>query len=361
MNDAAHDPSIRARARGTAPVPLSVLDLATVSSGSTVARALDTTTRAAQAAESLGYHRFWVAEHHSMPGIASSSPAVLIAHLAAHTDTIRLGSGGVMLSNHAPLVIAEQFGTLEALHPGRVDLGLGRAPGTDRPTMLALRRDTDSDPDDFDTELAELVHFLDASWPDKHPYRRINAIPGPAQAAAGDYPHSRPPIWLLGSSGYSARLAGALGWPFAFAHHFSAQNTLPALRLYRDSFSPSAILDRPYAMIAASAVAADTTDEAARLARTMGLAMLRVRGGRPGLMPSPEEAENHPYTPAEREFIDAWLSNVVYGSASEVADGLNELVERTAADELMIVSNVYGDDTRIRSYELIAKAYGLTE
>jgi luciferase family oxidoreductase group 1 len=354
---------IRGRVRGSAPVPMSVLDLATVSAGSDAIAAIRTTTEVARSADRLGFHRLWIAEHHSMPGIASSSPAVLLAHLAANTERIRLGSGGVMLPNHAPLVIAEQFGTLQALAPGRIDLGLGRAPGTDRATAAALRRGPQTGADDFDEQLAELLGFLDDSYPAGHPYAHIHAVPGPVQAHApgGTGRWSRPPVWLLGSSGYSARLAGVLGLPFAFAHHFAAQNTVAALELYRDSFRPSGALDTPYAMIAASAVAADSAEQAFRSARTMGLAMLRVRSGRPALMPTPQEAEEYPYTPAEAEFIRNWMSNVVYGDPDEVRDGLDALIARTGVQELMITSNVHGHDARIRSYELIARAYQLVE
>lgn len=259
---------IRGTAQGTAPVPLSVLDLVTVGAGRTATDALRTSVAIAKLTESRGFHRYWIAEHHSMPGVASSSPAVILAHLAAHTTRIRLGSGGVMLPNHAPLVIAEQFGTLEAMAPGRIDLGLGRAPGTDGATAAALRR-TDrlnEGADDFPEQLAELTRFLDDDFPDGHPYRRIHAVPGPVQATSPggvQSPH-RPPLWLLGSSGFSARLAGTLGLPFAFAHHFSAQNTVPALDLYRESFRPSAILDEPYALIGVSALATDEEKEARR-------------------------------------------------------------------------------------------------
>jgi luciferase family oxidoreductase group 1 len=232
---------IRGITRGDAGFPLSILDLATVGAGGTPAESLATSTELARRAEEWGYHRFWVAEHHGMPGVASSSPAVLLAHLAANTRTIRLGSGGVMLPNHAPLVVAEQFGMLHALHPGRIDLGLGRAPGTDQATAAALRRSAEVDPDEFPQQVAELTAFLDDDFPEGHPYRRIHAIPGEANAPGA----GRPPIWLLGSSGFSAQLAGLLGLPFAFAHHFSAANTVPALDLYRSSFRPSEALDRP--------------------------------------------------------------------------------------------------------------------
>ncbi|MFI6414475.1 LLM class flavin-dependent oxidoreductase [Streptomyces sp. NPDC050585] len=355
VRPAPHDP-VRGTARGTAPVPLSVLDLVTVGQGSTASRALATSVEMARLAEARGYHRHWVAEHHSMPGVASSSPAVILAHLAAHTSRIRLGSGGVMLPNHAPLVVAEQFGTLEALAPGRVDLGLGRAPGTDGATAAALRRADrlDEGADEFPQQLAELIRFLDDDFPDGHPYARIHAVPGPVQGPAG-----RPPVWLLGSSGFSARLAGTLGLPFAFAHHFSARNTIPALDLYRSSFRPSAVLDEPYALIGVSAIAADDPREARRQALSGALSMVRLRTGRPGLVPTPEEAEAYPYSPVERDFVDGWLANVVHGTPDEVRTGLDDLQKRTGADELMITASVHGGEARLRSYELIADAYGM--
>ncbi|ATW48653.1 LLM class flavin-dependent oxidoreductase [Streptomyces xantholiticus] len=353
---------IRGTAAGTAPVPLSVLDLVTVGSGRTATDALRTSVDIARLAERRGYHRHWVAEHHSMPGVASSSPAVILAHLAAHTERIRLGSGGVMLPNHAPLVIAEQFGTLEALAPGRVDLGLGRAPGTDGATAAALRRtDGHESADDFPQQLAELTRFLDDDFPDGHPYARIHAVPGPVQATSpgGVQSPARPPVWLLGSSGFSARLAGVLGLPFAFAHHFSAQNTIPALDLYRESFRPSAVLEAPYALIGVSALAAGDEHEARRQVLTGALSMLRLRTGRPGLIPTPEEAEAYHFSPMEREFVDSWLGNVVHGTAGAVRAGLDDLQKRTGADELMITANAHGGEARVRSYELIADAYGL--
>ncbi len=354
---------VHGTARGTAPVPLSVLDLATVGAGLTASEALRTSVRLARLAEARGFHRFWVAEHHSMPGVASSSPAVILAHLAAHTDSIRLGSGGVMLPNHAPLVIAEQFGTLEALAPGRVDLGLGRAPGTDGATAAALRRTErlHEGADEFPQALAELIRFLDDDFPDGHPYARIHAVPGPVQGSVPggvQSPH-RPPVWLLGSSGFSARLAGAMGLPFAFAHHFSARNTVPALELYRESFRPSAALDRPYALIGVQAFAAEDAAQARRQVMTGALAMLRLRTGRPGLVPTPEEAEAYQFTPAERDFAESWLADVEYGTPETVRDGLDALAKRTGADELMITSNAHGRDARLRSYELIADAYEL--
>ncbi|WP_225844477.1 LLM class flavin-dependent oxidoreductase [Streptomyces sp. HPF1205] len=360
--DSAAAHGIHGRARGSAPVPLSVLDLATVGSGYTATDALRTSVEIARTAETRGYHRMWVAEHHSMPGVASSAPAVILAHLAAHTRTLRLGSGGVMLPNHAPLVIAEQFGTLEALAPGRIDLGLGRAPGTDGATAAALRR-TDSlreGADDFPQQLAELIRFLDDDFPDAHPYSRIHAVPGPVQAGApgGVQSPDRPSIWLLGSSGFSAQLAGRLGLPFSFAHHFASANTVPALALYRDSFRPSPVLDEPYASIGVSALAADDPAEARRQVLAGALAMLRLRTGRPGLVPTPEEAQRHAFSPAERDFVDSWLANIVHGDPETVRAGLDALVARTGADELVITANAHTPAVRLRSYELIADAYG---
>ncbi|MFE1954071.1 LLM class flavin-dependent oxidoreductase [Streptomyces sp. NPDC059524] len=355
---------IRGAATGTAPTPLSVLDLVTVGAGRTATDALRTSVDIARLAERRGFHRYWVAEHHSMPGVASSSPAVILAHLAAHTDRIRLGSGGVMLPNHAPLVIAEQFGTLEAMAPGRVDLGLGRAPGTDGATAAALRRSErlNEGADDFPQQLAELIRFLDDDFPDGHPYARIHAVPGPVQATSpgGVQDPHRPPVWLLGSSGFSARLAGSLGLPFAFAHHFSAQNTIPALDLYRTSFRPSAVLDEPYALIGVSALATDDDGtEARRQVTAAALNMVRLRTGRPGLVPTPEEAEAYAFNEMERDFIRTWNANVIHGTPDEVRSGLDDLHKRTGADELMLTANAHSGDVRLRSYELIADAYAL--
>ncbi|MFJ4686030.1 LLM class flavin-dependent oxidoreductase [Streptomyces sp. NPDC091377] len=353
---------IHGTTQGTAPVPLSVLDLATVGAGTTATDALTTSVHLARLAETRHFHRYWVAEHHSMPGVASTSPAVILAHLAAHTTRIRLGSGGVMLPNHAPLVIAEQFGTLEAMAPGRIDLGLGRAPGTDGATAAALRRsDTlNEGADDFPQQLAELTRFLDDDFPDGHPYRRIHAVPGPVQATSPggvQSPH-RPPIWLLGSSGFSARLAALLGLPFAFAHHFSSRNTIPALDLYRDTFRPSALLAEPYALIGVSALATEDPAEARRQVRAAALSMVRLRTGRPGLVPTPEEAAAHVFSPMEQEFLDSWNADVVHGTPDEVVAGLDDLHKRTGADELMLTANAHTGAVRLRSYELIADAYG---
>jgi luciferase family oxidoreductase group 1 len=332
-------------------VPLSVLDLAPVSTGSSVGQALRSTIDLARRAEQLGYSRFWVAEHHNMPGIASSAPAVLIGHIAAATTRLRVGSGGVMLPNHAPLVVAEQFGMLEALHPGRIDLGIGRAPGTDQLTALALRRSAQAlGAEDFPAELTDLLSYFSSDWPDGHPFAGITAVPGAGNA---------PAVWLLGSSGFSAQLAAALGLPFAFAHHFSPANTVPALDLYRSRFRASALLDRPYAMIGVAVTCAETDDGARRLARPAALAFLRLRAGHPSTLPSPDEALDYPYTPAEQDFVEGRLASQVIGSAQTVRRGLTALLEATNADELMVTTTTFAAADRLRSFELVADLAGL--
>jgi luciferase family oxidoreductase group 1 len=324
-------------------VPLSVLDLAPVAAGASAAQALEYTTALARRTEELGYRRFWVAEHHNMPAIASSAPAVLIAHLAAATSTIRVGSGGVMLPNHAPLVVAEQFGTLEALHPGRIDLGIGRAPGTDQYTALALRRTMEGlSAEAFPQELADLIGLFGAEGL----RRRITATPG-----RGDMPA----IWLLGSSGFSAQLAGVLGLPFAFAHHFSSANTVPALALYRQHFQSSQWLERPYAMVAVSAICADTDERAQWLSGPAALSFVRLRSGTPAPLASPEEAAAYPYSDREREFAQDRFSGQAIGSPETVRQQLSSLLERTAADELMLTTMVYDIEDRVRSFELITE------
>jgi|SRR5689334_7123835 len=331
-------------------VPLSVLDLAPVGAGSTPALALRRAVELAQEAERLGYRRYWVAEHHNMPGIASSSPAVLLAHAAAATSAIRVGSGGVMLPNHAPLVVAEQFGMLEALHPGRVDLGIGRAPGTDPLTASALRRTRDLSAEDFPQELLQLLAFFDGSFPDEHPYHRITAVP-----ALG----YRPAVWLLGSSDFSAQLAGMLGLPFSFAHHFAAANTDGAVAAYRATFRPSDALERPYVMLGVAAIVAETEERARWLAGPSGLAFLRLRQGHPGVYPTPEEAAEYRFTPSEREVMKAWTASHLVGDPEQVRDGLARLQARTGADELMVTTMVHGHADRVRSYALLADAMDL--
>src|SRR5262245_9809750 len=330
------------------PVPLSVLDLAPVSEGSTPGDALRAALRLAAAAERWGYRRYWVAEHHNMPGIASSSPAVLLAHAAGVTETIRLGSGGVMLPNHASLVVAEQFGMLEALHPGRIDLGIGRAPGTDQVTAVALRRSRAAViADDFPEQLMELMGYFSGEWPEDHPFRAVTAVP-----ALGH----RPALWLLGSSDYSARAAGLLGLPFSFAYHFAAGNTLPALAAYRAAFRPSDELATPHVMLGVSVVCAETDERARWLAGSGALAFVRRRSGRPGRFPSPEEAAEYSFTPAEKELLRSWEATTVIGGPDAVRRQLDELVGATGADELIVTTMVHDPADRLRSYALVAGA-----
>lgn len=330
-------------------IPLSVLDLAPVVTGFSTGQALRNTLDLALHCETLGFHRYWLAEHHNMPGIASSAPAVLIAHVAAATTRLRVGSGGVMLPNHPSLVVAEQFGMLEALHPGRIDLGIGRAPGTDPLTAQTLRRSTAQlTEEEFPEQLWELFGFFDGSFPADHPYSRITPVP-----ASGN----RPEIWLLGSSGYSAQVAGLLGLPFAFAHHFSAVNTMPALALYRARFRPSSTLARPYSMIAVGVICAPTDEEARRLAEPAALSFVRLRSGRPSTFPTPQEAAAHEYTESDRALLTEREASLIVGSPETVRDRLAALLEATRVDELMITTTTFDHADRRRSYELVARLF----
>ncbi len=325
--------------------PLSVLELVPVGAGTTPAAALASAVDLARLAERLGYERLWVAEHHNMPGIASSSPPVLIAHLAAATSTIRVGAGGVMLPNHAALVVAEQFGMLEALHPGRIDLGLGRAPGTDPVTAAALRRGPAVlGADDFPEQLRDLFLFFDGAHP------QITAVPGRGY---------RPAVWMLGSSDYSAQVAGLLGLPFSFAHHFASQNTVAALDIYRRTFRPSAELAEPYSMIGVPVICADTDERAKWLSGPSALSFVRLRQGRPTQLPTPEEAAEYVFTPSERELVRTWTSPLIRGEPEHVRAELEALAQRTGADELMITSMIHGPADRLHSYELLADAWDM--
>jgi luciferase family oxidoreductase group 1 len=334
------------------PIPLSVLDLSPVPTGATSAEALRRSVDLARHVEAWGYRRFWVAEHHNMPGIASSAPAVLVGQVAAATSTLRVGSGGVMLPNHAPLVVAEQFGMLEALYPGRIDLGIGRAPGTDQLTALALRRSLEAlSAEDFPEQLGQLLSFFGGGITvDRRVPRQVRAIP-----AEGN----QPSVWLLGSSGYSAQVAGLLGLPFAFAHHFASANTEPAVELYRRSFRPSADLDQPYCLIGVAVVCADDADQARWLHGSARLSMLRLRSGRPSTLPSPEEAAEYPYNERDLEVVARATASHVVGDPAGVVEGLRQLAARTGADELMVTTNVYDHRARLRSFELVAGAVGL--
>jgi luciferase family oxidoreductase group 1 len=328
-------------------VPLSVLDLATVATGSNPARALAETTRLSVAVEQLGYNRLWVAEHHGMPAVASSAPAVLIAHLANATTTLRVGSGGVMLPNHSPLVVAEQFGTLEALHPGRIDLGLGRAPGTDHATARALRRTRDLSVDTFPDDVVELISYL---LPNEGPPTHPAANPGSGYL---------PEVWLLGSSVFSAQLAGLLGLPFSFAYHFAPKLVDAALETYRSTFRPSILLGEPRAMVAVSVLCAPDAAEARWLSGSSALSILQLRSGRLGLLPSPEEAEEYPFTPAEMSIVDEAMSTHVIGDPEMVHEGLQQVQRRNDADEIMLSTRAHSYEARVRSLTLIADRWGL--
>ncbi|MCY3608517.1 MAG: LLM class flavin-dependent oxidoreductase [Acidimicrobiaceae bacterium] len=333
------------------PVPLSVLDLATVSEGGTSAQALADTTELARAADRLGYERFWVAEHHNIDTVASTSPAVLIAHLAAHTKRIKLGSGGVMLPNHSPAVIAEQFAMLEALHPGRIDLGVGRAPGSDRISAAAVRGPAEDgsvpDPwqvDDFPSHLLDLMAYLGDVRMTDGPPLEFQATP---QAT------SMPPVLLLGSSGYSAQLAGYLGLPFAFAHHFDGGGVLGAVDLYRQRFQPSMALDEPYVMVSAGLVTAADSETARYHAAPSLLRRLGIRTGRFWPLLPPDEAMAHP----EWQHAAAMPTNAIVGDPDEAVAGLEALAVATGAHELMVHTSTYGLAERITSLELLADAW----
>ena len=302
----------------------------------------------ARVVESLGYERLWVAEHHAMAAIASSAPAVLMAHLANATSTLRIGSGGVMLPNHSPLVVAEQFGTLEALHSGRIDLGLGRAPGTDPHTARALRRHGDLRADTFPDDVVELISYL---------LPRNGATPHPFSTPGAGY---LPQIWLLGSSTFSAQLAGVLGLPFSFAYHFAPAQLDQAISIYRSNFTPSILLEQPRVMVAVSVLCAATDEEARWLSGSTALSVLQRRTGKMGLLPSPEEAENYAFTSAETEIIDETLTSHVIGDPATVLEGLQKLQVRTEADEFMLSTRTHSYEARVQSFTLVARSWGLT-
>ena len=330
---------------------LSVLDLSPVSTGSTNAQALANTIDLARMVDRLGYMRYWLAEHHNTRLIASSVPEVMIGHVASATQRIRVGSGGVMLPNHAPLHVAESFRVLEALHPGRIDLGLGRAPGTDTTTALALRRSRQAVyADEFPQQLDELLGFLSDEFPDEHPFRHVKAMPTDVGS---------PEIWLLGSSDFSAQLAAKLGLGFAFAHHIQPGPAVPALRMYRDYFRPSTYFSEPHSIVAVSVVCAETDERAAELARPVELSLLKLRQGRLGQLPSVEEATAYDYSPEERQLIAQNRDRVFIGSPATVRGRLSELADRAGAGEIMVMTLVHGHSDRRRSYELLAEAFGL--
>jgi luciferase family oxidoreductase group 1 len=325
--------------------PLSVLDLSILSEGQTSADALAATTERARRVDEWGYARIWVAEHHNMETVASTSPPVLIAHLATNTTRIRVGSGGVMLPNHPSLVVAEQFAMLEALHPGRIDLGIGRAPGTDPATAVALRRSPDAlGAEDFPRHLVDLMGLLGDRRRDQGMWSRFRATP----VAAGT-----PQVWLLGSSDYSARLAGILGLPFAFAHHFDMGGTVEAVGLYRSHFEPSPVCAEPHVLVTASVLAADTDERAEWFSLPGRLSLLARRTGRFQPLVAPQVAQDHPDMPRALQLP----TDRIVGGVATVVAGLDDLVARTGADELMLSTSTFGLDERLRSYELLAQAW----
>ena len=322
-------------------IPLSVLDLAPVIEGGDEAQAFRNSADLARTVERLGYRRFWMAEHHSMPGIASAATAVALAYVGTHTSTIRLGAGGIMLPNHAPLTIAEQFGTLESLYPGRIDLGVGRAPGTDQAAAQALRRNLASDANQFPQDVVELMGYFRGGE------GRVRAIPGEGLNI---------PLWILGSSLFGAQLAAMLGLPYAFASHFAPQMLEPAIKLYRERFEPSEQLDRPYVMLGFNCIAADTDEEAELLATSVQQAFINLRTGKPTrlLPPKPGFADDLPLD--ARAMLDQMLSCSAIGSPGTVKATVDAFAQRTGADELIIVSQIYDHSARLRSYELLMEA-----
>jgi len=324
-------------------IPFSILDLSPIAEGSNASASFRNTLDLAQHGERWGYQRYWLAEHHGMPGIASAATAVVMAHVAGGTKTIRVGAGGIMLPNHAPLVIAEQFGTLEALHPGRIDLGLGRAPGSDQTTARALRRNLQSDADEFPQDVLELQDYLSDA-----PRQRVMAVPGQG---------AKVPLWILGSSTFGAQLAAHLGLPFAFASHFAPQMMMQALELYRANFKPSAQLDKPHAMLGFNVFAADTDEEAHFRATSMQQAFVNLRTGRPSRLPPPQAGYLEQLGAQERAMLDSVLSCSAIGAPATVAEQLKAFIARTGADELMITSQIFDHGQRLRSYELTAQVH----
>ncbi len=323
-------------------IPFSVLDLSPVAEGSDAAQALRNTLDLARHAERWGYHRYWLAEHHNMPGIASAATSVAIGHVAGGTSTIRVGAGGIMLPNHAPLVIAEQFGTLEALYPGRIDLGLGRAPGSDQLTAHALRRTLSGDVDNFPQDVVELMSYFRAA----EPGQRVRAVPG----AGLDVP-----IWILGSSLFGAQLAAALGLPFAFASHFAPGQMTEAVELYRSRFRPSEEASEPYVMLGLNVFAADTDAEARRLFSSLQQAFVNLRSGRPGKLPPPVDDFDSRLAPPQRAMLAGALSCSVVGAPETVRRGLAAFIAETGADEIMITAQIFDHAARLRSFEIAAE------
>jgi luciferase family oxidoreductase group 1 len=323
-------------------IPFSVLDLSPICAGATASDAFRNSADLARHAERWGYKRYWLAEHHNMPGIASAATAIVIAHVAAATKTIRVGSGGIMLPNHAPLIIAEQFGTLESLFPGRIDLGLGRAPGTDQRTAWALRRNMTASDDQFPRDVVELQKLLGPP----EPGQAVSAVPGVGLNV---------PIWLLGSSLFSAQLAAILGLPFAFASHFAPDLMMQALEIYRSQFQPSETLEKPYAMLGLTTIAAETDAEARYLFTSLAQSFVNLRRGHPTPLQPPLESTEGLWSPMEQAGVDRSQAEAVVGSRETVRRGLEAFIAKTKADELMITAHIYDHQARLRSFEIVAE------
>jgi luciferase family oxidoreductase group 1 len=324
-------------------IPFSILDLAPIVEGGDAALAFRNALDLARHAESWGYHRFWMAEHHSMPGVASAATAVALAHIGAGTSTIRIGAGGIMLPNHAPLVIAEQFGTLEALYPGRVDLGVGRAPGTDQAAAYALRRNLGSDESQFPRDVVELMNYFQPTQP-----LRVHAVPGEGLDI---------PVWILGSSLFGAQLAAVLGLPYAFASHFAPGQMIDAIRVYREHFKPSAHLEKPYVMLGYNVFAADTDEEGQYLASSMQQAFVNLRSGRPTPLPPPVEGYADSLFPPQRAMLDQVLASTAVGSPATVKAAIEAFIEWTKPDELILTSQIFDHAKRLRSFEIAAAVF----
>jgi luciferase family oxidoreductase group 1 len=330
-------------------IPLSALDLSPISAGQGDARAVRDTVELAQLAERLGYHRYWVAEHHNIPSVASTAPEIMIGQIAARTSRIRVGSGGIMLPNHAPLRVAETFHVLEALYPGRIDLGIGRAPGTDQLTALALRRSKERlGAADFPAQLSELIGLSSGQLPESHLFAGIKVIPADV---------TLPPIWVLGSTEDGAAIAADFGLGFAFAHHINPGGAPLALDVYRSSFRASRWLDRPRTILTAQAICGETDEEAEHLASTFELAWIRLRSGRPAPLSPPDEASAYQYSAGEQQMLKYARLHYFAGGPATLRENLLEHVNRAGADELMIITTIYGHAQRMRSYELIAKSW----
>jgi luciferase family oxidoreductase group 1 len=323
---------------------ISVLDLSPIVQGGDAGQSFRASLDLARHAEKLGYTRYWLAEHHNMPGIASAATSVVLAYVGAGTRSIRIGAGGVMLPNHAPLMVAEQFGTLASLYPGRIDLGLGRAPGTDQMTMRALRRRADAGVDDFPQDVVELLHWFEPAKPGQ----AIRAVPGAGLDVA---------VWILGSSTYGAQLAAMLGLPFAFASHFAPGDMMRAAAIYRERFQPSARLARPHLMLGLNIVAADTDAEARRLFSSLQQAFVALRSGTPGPLPPPVDDMESRLDGPSRAMLGAALSQAIVGSPRTVTAGLADFIARTGADELMITGSIFDQAARLRSFEIVAQAH----